>query len=240
MFARALVLSCLAAACAASAADSASNADAPRPDNVPPPGFTALFNGKDLAGWKGLVEFPKREKLTPEQLAKAQADADAKFLPHWTVKDGVLHYDGKGNSLQTAKDYGDFELYVDWKIGPKGDSGIYLRGQPQVQIWEPNASKAALDKDGKYLGSGGLFNNRNNPSKPIKPADKPVGEWNTFHIIMKGDRVTVFLNGEKVVDDTPLENYWARGKPLPAAGPIELQHHGNPLQFKNIYVKELK
>jgi hypothetical protein len=199
-------------------------------DNTPPPGFTALFNGKDLAGWQGLVELPQRAKLSPEQLAQKQKEANEKFLPHWTVKAGVLHYDGKGNSLQTAKDYGDFELWVDWKIGPKGDSGIYLRGNPQVQIWDPAEHPE---------GSGGLFNNQKNPNKPLKKADKPAGEWNTFRIIMKGDKVTIYLNGELVVDNVPLENYWEKGKLLPARGPIELQHHDHPLEFKNIYIKEL-
>ncbi|HEY8506267.1 MAG TPA: DUF1080 domain-containing protein [Gemmataceae bacterium] len=199
-------------------------------DNTPPPGFTALFNGKDLTGWQGVVTVKERAKLTPEQLAERQKAANEKVLPHWSVKDGVLVYDGKGNSLQTVKDYGDFELYVDWKIGPKGDSGIYLRGNPQVQIWDPADNPE---------GSGGLYNNKQNPSKPSKCADKPVGEWNRFHIIMKGDKVTVFLNGEKVVDNVTMENYWERGKPLPEKGPIELQHHGNPLYFKNIYIKEL-
>jgi hypothetical protein len=197
-------------------------------DNMPPPGFTALFNGKDLTGWQGLVELPDRGKLTPEQLEAKQKEANEKYLPHWKVKDGILEYDGKGNSLQTAKDYGNVELWVDWKIGPKGDSGIYLRGNPQVQIW-----------DRSDIGSGGLYNNKNHPSNPTKVADKPVGQWNTFHIIMRGDKVTVDLNGERVVDDVPLENYWEPGKPLPAKGPIELQHHGDRLWFKNIYVKEL-
>ena len=196
-------------------------------DNKPPAGFKALFNGKDLTGWQGLVELPQRAKLSPEQLAKEQEEANKKYLPHWKVVDGTLTYDGKGQSLQTVKDYGNFELYVDWKIGPKGDSGIYLRGNPQVQIWD------------NPEGSGGLYNNKNHPSKPLVFADKPVGQWNHFHIVMKGDRVTVFLNGKKVVDDTPLENYWERGKPLPAKGPIELQHHGDKLWFKNIYIKEL-
>jgi hypothetical protein len=196
-------------------------------DNKPPEGFKALFNGKDLTGWQGLIELPQRAKLSPEQLAKKQEEANRKYLPHWKVVDGVLTYDGKGQSLQTVKDYGNFELYVDWKIGPKGDSGIYLRGNPQVQIWD------------NPEGSGGLYNNKKHPSKPLAVADKPVGQWNRFHIIMKGDRVTVYLNGKKVVDDTPLENYWERGKPLPAKGPIELQHHGDKLWFKNIYIKEL-
>jgi hypothetical protein len=207
-------------------------------DNKPPQGFTALFNGKDLANWQGLIDLKARAAIKPEELAAKQKEANDKILPHWSVKDGILIYDGKGNSLQTAKDYCNFELMVDWKIGPKGDSGIYLRGQPQVQIWEPEAS-ASAKVDGKYVGSGGLFNNKKGPNKPLKVADKPVGEWNTFHIIVKGDKATVKLNGEVVVDDTPLENYWEPGKPVPAKGPIESQHHGNPLYFKNIYIKEL-
>ena len=75
---------------------------------------------------------------------------------------------------------------------------------------------------------------------PLVKADNPVGQWNTFHIIMKGDKTTVILNGIKVVENAPLENYWDKGQPLPATGPIELQHHGNPLWFRNIYIKELK
>jgi hypothetical protein len=196
-------------------------------DNMPPKGFVALFNGYDLTGWQGLVTVKERAKLTPEQLAVRQKQADAKVLPHWTVKDGILHYDGKGDNLQTVKDYGNFEMYVDWKITKGGDSGIYLRGHPQVQIWD------------NPRGSGGLYNNKKPPQDPLKVVDKPVGEWNTFHIVMRGDRVTVHLNDVLVVDNIPLENYWERGKPLPATGPIELQHHGSLLWFKNIYVKEL-
>lgn len=200
--------------------------DASKTDNIPPPGFRALFNGKDLTGWQGLVPINARAKMTAEKLASAQKKADERIQGHWTVKDGMIAYDGKADNLQTIKDFGDFELLLDWKIGPKGDSGIYLRGTPQVQIWD--------NKE----GSGGLFNNQKNPSKPLVFADKPVGEWNTFHIIMMGDRVTVKLNGKVVVDNTPLENYWDRKSPLPTMGPIELQHHGDPLWFKNIYVKE--
>jgi hypothetical protein len=117
---------------------------------------------------------------------------------------------------------------VDWKIEKGGDSGIYLRGNPQVQIWD------------NPEGSGGLYNNQKHARKPLVLADHKPGEWNNFHIVMKGDKVTVKLNGKLVVDNTPLENYWERGKPLPAKGPIELQHHNDPLWFKNIYVRELK
>jgi uncharacterized protein (TIGR03000 family) len=204
-------------------------------DNMPPPGFQALFNGKDLTNWQGLVELPQRKKLNPEELAKKQKEANEKYLPHWTVKDGILVYDGKGQSLQTAKDYGNFELYCDWKIPPKGDSGIYLRGQPQVQIWDSDTLGDNLKAD-RGKGSGGLWNNpKDSPGqKPLVKADNPIGEWNTFHIIMKGDNVTVILNGKKVVDDAPLANYWEKGKPLPAVGPIELQHHGNTLWLKEL------
>jgi hypothetical protein len=200
----------------------------PPQDNTPPPGFAALFNGKDLTGWQGLVELPERAKLTKEELAAKQREANEKYLPHWTVSGGVLRYDGKGQSLQTADDYGDFELLVDWKIGPKGDTGIYLRGTPQVQIWD------------NPQGSGGLYNNKINPRQPLKNADKPVGEWNTFRIVMKADKVSVWLNGELVVDNVTMENYWQRDQPIAARGPIELQHHGNPIEFKNIYIKKLE
>lgn len=203
-------------------------------DNTPPAGFTALFNGKDLTGWQGLVAINKRAKMTPEQYAEEVKMANKKFLPHWTVKDGVIEYSGKGNSLQTVKDYGNFELYVDWKIEASGDSGIYLRGNPQVQIWDVNGKN-----NPKKIGSGGLYNNQKNPSNPLAVADNPIGQWNTFHIVMKGDKVTIKLNGKLVVDNTTLENYWDRKSPLPARGPIELQHHGDKLWFKNIYVKEL-
>ncbi len=197
-------------------------------DNTPPEGFTALFNGRDLTGWKGLVATPPaRAKMTPEQLADAQKKADEQMRAHWKVEDGALVFDGKGQSLCTAKDYADFELYVDWKILPKGDSGIYLRGTPQVQIW------AAA------VGSGGLYNNKKNPSNPIKSADKPVGEWNTFRIKMVGEKVWVWLNGELVVDNVTMENYWERDKPIYPSGQIELQNHGNTLYFKNIYIQEL-
>ena len=209
-------------------------------DNKPPEGFTALFNGTDLTGWQGLVQLDKRA-ADPAEYAKQIEAANQKFLPHWQVKDGVIVYDGKGNNLQTAKDYGDFELYVDWRIGPKGDSGLYLRGNPQVQIWDSDTLVGDGLKADLGKGSGGLWNNPKGSKgkEPLEKADNPVGEWNTFHIIMKGDLVTVYLNGKKVVDEAPLANYWDKKQPLPAKGPIELQHHGDKLWFKNIYIKEL-
>ncbi len=210
-------------------------------DNTPPEGFVALFNGKDMTGWKGLLAPPldnpaNRAKASPDELAKAQKEADDDMRAHWKAVDGVIVFDGKGRSLCTAKDYGDFEMFVDWKIEPMGDSGLYLRGTPQVQIWDPFTDPAK-----NSIGSGGLYNNQKpeNPSKPTKVADKPIGQWNTFKIKMVGDRVTVHLNGELVVDNVVLENYWERDKPVYSTGQIELQNHGNSLYFKNIYLREL-
>ena len=195
---------------------------------APHEGARPIFNGRNLDGWKGLTGNPvSRSKMSPGELAEAQAKADERMREHWSVVDGVLVFDGGGDSLVTARDYENFELWVDWKIKPRGDSGIYLRGSPQVQIWD--------DK----IGSGGLYNNQRNLSKPLVVADNPVGEWNSFHIVMHGDRVTVWLNGQLVVDDVPLENYWDRSIPIYPSGAIELQNHGNTLYFRNIYIREL-
>lgn len=227
--------------------------DAPKP----PKGFTALFNGKDLKGWKGHTDMRERATKSPEALAKLQEDRNKIAFEHWSVQDGSIHLDSKGGvSLVTDKDYGNFELYLDWKIEKNGDSGLYLRGQPQVQIWDSENSGGARGVD-KNSGSGGLWNNPYPPGSdklkeeeltkagqsvgkiPLKKADKPVGEWNTFHITMIGEAVTVELNGVLVVDKAKLANYFDKGKPLPEKGPIELQFHGDPLWFKNIYIKEL-
>ena len=231
---------------------------APKPssENTPPEGFTALFNGKDLTGWKGLAHrnANDRRALKGDALAKAQEAADQVMKEHWSVVDGVLTYDGKGQSLCTTKDYGDFELYVDWKIPPGADSGIYLRGTPQIQIWDPwdarTKDKPAPEtpedwvkayRTGRNLGSGGLWNNRRHSNRPLTNADKKPGEWNRFLIRMVGEKVSIWLNGKMIVDRTVLENYWdkTRTTPLARADQIELQHHGSDLYFKNLYIREL-
>ena len=201
-----------------------------------PKGFSPLFNGKDLSGWKGLLKGGydnpiKRAALSTEEYKKRQADADDLMRKHWHVVDGVLYFDGGGFSLATDRDYGDFEMLVDWKVmHDRGDSGIYLRGTPQVQIWDPKQHK---------IGSGGLYNNQKNPRNPLKTADKPIGQWNTFKIKMIGEKVTVHLNGELVVDNVTLENYWDRKQPIFPYEQIELQCHGNPICFKNIFIREI-
>ena len=202
-------------------------------------GFVSMFNGKDLTGWKGLVEDPvKRSKMAPEDLAAAQEKANAEMLDSWHVVNGELLFMSHGNNLATLKKYGDFEMLVDWKIiddhKQKGDAGIYLRGSPQVQIWDN-----ARVKEGAQVGSGGLYNNQVNESKPLKVADNKLDEWNTFRILMKEDRVTVYLNGELVTDNVILENYWDRTLPIFAEEQIELQAHGSPVAYRDIYIREI-
>ena len=199
----------------------------PGPDE-PPPGFSALFDGQSLRGWKGLVgDPPKRAKMSAATLEVEQAKADERMRAHWKAEGGVLKYDGKGDSLCTARDYGDFEMLVDWKIEKGGDSGIYVRGSPQVQIWD------------NPLGSGGLYNNEKNPKNPLVVADRPIGEWNTFRILMQSERVSVWLNGTLVTDNVVLENYWERDKPIYRTGQIELQNHSSPLEFRRVFIREL-
>ncbi len=207
-------------------------------------GFRCLYNGLDLRGWK---QTPGNEG-------------------HWRAKDWILDYDGKSEAqdknLWTEKDFGNFILIVDWRLPdePKienvpvvlpdgseatgaeskpltaavmdaGDSGIYLRGssKSQINIWN------------WPVGSGEIWGYRTDEkmppevrrgATPILNADKPPGQWNRFEITAIGDRVTVAVNGKTVIREARLPD-------LPARGPIALQHHGDHVQFANIYIKEL-
>jgi hypothetical protein len=198
-------------------------------------GFVSLFNGKDLTGWKGLVGNPvSRSKMSEQELLLAEAAATTKAQQDWVVKDGLLIFTGHGDNLCTVKKYGDFEMYVDWKITEKGDAGIYLRGSPQVQIWDTSRREV-----GAQVGSGGLYNNQKNQKMPLSVADNKVGEWNTFHITMIGDKVSVALNGVLVTDNVVLENYWDRKIPIFIKEQIELQAHGTYVAYRNIFVREI-
>jgi HEAT repeat protein len=198
-------------------------------------GFKPMFNGKDLSEWQGLVENPvERAKMKPAELTKKQIEANKKVPGNWSVKNDCIWFNGAGDNLCSIKEYGDFEMLVDWKITKKGDSGIYLRGSPQVQIWDTSRVEV-----GAQVGSGGLYNNQTNLSRPLKVADNPVGDWNSFRIVMVGEKVSVWLNGELVVDNVTLENYWDRKIPIFPKGPIELQAHGTDLAFRDIYVREI-
>lgn len=202
-------------------------------------GFVSMYNGKDLTGWKGLVANPiKRAQMDAKTLAAEQEKADAAARESWKSINGELQFMIHGDNLATVKKYGDFEMLVDWKIiddkKGEGDAGIYLRGTPQVQIWD-----LARTKVGAQVGSGGLYNNQVNPSKPLKVADNKLDEWNTFRILMIGDRVTVHLNGELVTDNVILENFWDRTLPIFAEEQIELQAHGSPIAYRDMFIREI-
>lgn len=211
-------------------------------NNTPPKGFTALFDGEDFSGWHGMPHFdPYKLVALPEAERKAQIEKwNDDLKKHWKVEKGEIVNDGNGVYLTTDKEFGDIELLVDYKMYPKGDSGIYLKATPQVQIWDytKEGGKWNLGAD---KGSGGLWNNSPGaPGKdPLVLADKPFGEWNHFRILMLGDRVTVYLNDKLVVKHARLENFWKRGLPLPPKGPIQLQTHGSEIRWRNIFVREI-
>lgn len=209
--------------------------------NKPPKGFTPLFNGTDLSGWRGGDTFDHRKWLAmPEAERNAKnAEWTADMKKHWSVENGELVNDGHGKYATTEKDYGDFELLVDYKTVAKADSGIYLRGVPQVQIWD--YTEQAKFNIGADKGSGGLWNNSaGTPGKdPTALADKPFGQWNKFRIRMVGSRVSVWLNGKLVVDHANMENYYDRKKAIPTHGPIQLQTHGGEIRWRNIFIREI-
>ncbi|WP_437225502.1 3-keto-disaccharide hydrolase [Planctomicrobium sp. SH661] len=230
-----LLMTALIALLTVSASDSF--AEAPQP----PEGFRALFNGKDLTGWHGLNphQVEKLEEENREAALKKERDT---FASQWRVENGELVNDGTGPYATTDEEFGDIELWIEYKTVPKADSGIYLRGTPQIQIWDVNQEPRANAPDRKpHLGSGGLFNNDpKSPGRdPLVVADKPFGEWNSFRIKQVGDRTWVWLNDQLVVDGAVMENYWDRSRPLPKKGPIMLQTHGGEIRWRNLYVREI-
>lgn len=135
---------------------------------------------------------------------------------------GILHHTGKGSHLWTKESFRDFVLRLEWRIEKGGDSGIYLRGdekgRAQVNIWE------------HPMGSGQIWGYRIRPKRRM---DAPTGQWNYMEIKVVGDKVSVWLNGEWVIEGVRLPD-------LAPEGPIALQHHGTPLWFRNIRIKILK
>ena len=191
--------------------------DVPAPPPAKPPaelekeGFRALVD-KDLSLWK--------------------LDDEAKR--HWTVADGLLRNDGQKSNkdIWTQESFSDFVLMVDWRFPARGDSGVFLRGHWNAQV------NIICDP----MGSGDIFGYRCNDKlpeavrkacTPKKFADKPIGQWNRFVITMKGDRVTVVLNGEEIISQAQLPG-------VPKTGPIGLQHHGTRIDYANLYIQELE
>jgi hypothetical protein len=206
----------------------------------PPQGFRAIFNGRDLSGWHGLnPHIAARQKGDKKEANLAEQRAE--FAKYWKVENGELVNDGHGPYATTDEEFGDIELLIEYKTVPKADSGIYLRGTPQVQIWDRTQEFDPKRPNRKpHLGSGGLFNNTPGTAgrDPLVLADRPFGEWNQFRIRQIGDRTWVWLNG-KLVADGVMENFWDRGTPLPAKGPVMLQTHGGEIRWRNIFVREI-
>ena len=200
-----------------------------------PTGFVSMFDGETLNGWHGFVANPiQLKRMSEAEKAEKLAASNQRMLNHWWVEDGMIHFKGDGQNLVSDRDYKNFVMLVDWRIGDKGDSGIYLRGTPQVQIWD--ISRVDV---GAQVGSGGLYNNQNHPKDPIKVADMAIGDWNHMKIVMVNEKVSVWLNGDLVVDDVVMENYWDRSIPIFPEGPIELQAHGTDIAFRNLYIQEI-
>lgn len=225
------------------AAGTLSNGQAAQADE----GLRSIFDGLDFAGW---------------QFHEA-------FEGHWVAKDGVVSCDGKirrakgeSRDLWTEREYGDFVLVADWRLTKKpeprklptftpdgmyvlgpdkkpvlreladaGDSGIYVRGNPrsQVNIWSQPMGSGDIND---YHKDGTLPIEIRQACVPRKHADHPPGEWNRFVITMRDDRISVDLNGERVIDRAVLPG-------VPPRGRIALQNHNDPVEFRNLFIKEL-
>ena len=167
-------------------------------------GWTPLFDGKDLGAWA----------VSGSQKA------------HWLVEDGIIRYDGRAGSLRTKQSFGDYVLRVDWRLPRKADSGVFVRGNKQLNIWTWSMGSGEMwEHRGGFRGPGA------NPYIPSSCEDRAVGEWNTFLITVKSNRVTVLLNGKKVISDAVLKDK--------DTSPIGLQQHGDPIEYKSIYIKPL-
>jgi hypothetical protein len=199
-------------------------------DDKTPAGFTPLFNGKDLTGWK------VRAKGNPKV---------------WGVEKGLLYVNGQGGDwLMTEKEYTDFELRLEFKLPKAGNSGVALRcglkGNPHLEA----GMEIQLLDDPWYLDEKnykGLKPTQKTGSiygivPPSKDALKPVGEWNAMHITAKGPRISVELNGEKIVD-ADLRDHKDKAKEhkgmLNTKGHLGLQSHDGRVEFRRLYVKEL-
>ena len=210
-------------------------------NNHPPKGFKTLFNGRDLAGWYGWTTKNPEQlwAMSEDELAQYKAESLKDINQHWSVENGELVNDGSGLYLTTDEEFSSYEFWIDYKTVPKADSGIYLKGVPQVQIWDyTDKGKFGIGGD---KGSGGLWNNSKgaNGKDPLVLADNPLGQWNRFRIRQIGARTWVWLNSKLVVNNAILENYYDRARPLFHHGPIQLQTHGGEIRWRNVFIREI-
>jgi len=192
---------------------------------VPAAGYVPVFDGT-LEAWTAVTGDPAtRAALKPKQLAKEQAAADAAAAANWTADASGVKYAGAAPStIGTKRDYENFEMYFDWKS--EGPAGVAVRSIPQI----------ALGAEG---GSGALTGNKIHASKPLADADNGAGAWNTMYVRVVDDRVTVVLNGRTVIRNTILENACSPADPAYVRGRIELIGEGAPVEFRDLYIREL-
>jgi len=206
-----------------------------------PDGFEALFNGKDLSGWFAMpTEDPRKfAALSDDEQSSKISELEKETAKFWNVEDGQIVNDGQGPYLTTKRNFRDYELLIDFKLEPGGDSGVYLKATPQVQVWDTTHEPSF--KHGAEKGSGGLWNNAKGSRArfPLVNADNPVGQWNTLRVVQVGARTSVWLNEKKIVDHQIMDNYWARKLPIVASGPVQLQTHGGKMFWRNVFVREI-
>ncbi|MEZ6094410.1 MAG: DUF1080 domain-containing protein [Pirellulaceae bacterium] len=204
--------------------------------------FVDLLAGNELSQWTALETLDPRkfEALSDDERQKLLDDGRTAMQKFWTMDGNELVNEGEGPYLTTLESYRDFELKLEYRTVAKADSGIYLKATPQIQIWDSTEEGGKWDI-GADKGSGGLWNNSPGAAgkDPLVLADRPFGEWNRVRVVQVGQRTSVWLNDQLVVDHALMENYWGRELPLVCSGPIQLQTHGGEIRWRNIHIREL-
>lgn len=175
-------------------------------DGVP----VELFNGRDLTGWKPL----QPNKPSP-----------------WTVSNGILKNDPNASDLVSEQKFWNFKLHVEYRIGPKSNSGIGLRGRYEVQIFDDYGQPPSLH------GNGALYSR----ILPVINASKPAGQWQAFDITLIGNQVTVVLNDAKIIDNRAIDGLTAIAIDPDEAepGPIVIQGDHGIVEFRRITLTPL-
>jgi hypothetical protein len=208
-------------------------------NNIPPSGFRTLFNGRDLANWHVATSHGRAQpgaRLGDDRSAR-KVSTEQNIGAGWTTNGGILSGNEHNSRLATKEDFGDFELWIDWTVGAKGDSGIYLRGVPQVRLRDRTDAKDS--SPAANTGSGGLWSDDHVICSPSLRGDKPAGEWNRMYVRMVGPFVTVRLNDKTVIDNVDLQHVSDPSQRVPLAGPIALQSRSGKTSFRNVFIRRL-